>query len=145
MPKAVVQPYLSFGGRCEEAIEFYRATLGAEVLMLMRFKDAPAPYDPKDSPPGTENKVMHATLRIGESIVMASDGQCAGAAPKFEGFNLSFTAPNETEANRVFSAFAQGGKVDMPIGKTFWSPCFGMVTDKFGLGWMVTVPMENPA
>jgi PhnB protein len=145
MSKALIQPYLNFGGRCEEAIEFYRTTIGAEVLMLMRFKDAPMPPDQKMVPPDAENKVMHATLRIGDSIVMASDGQCTGSGPKFEGFNLSFTAPDEAEANRVFHALTQGGKVDMPIGQTFWSPCFGMVTDRFGLGWMVTVPMEMPA
>lgn len=145
MSKSVIQPYIFFGGRCEEAIEFYRTAIGAEVLMLMRFKDAPPPHDPKMVPPGTENKVMHATLRIGESIVMASDGRCDGGETKFEGFSLSYTAPNEAEANRVFNAFAQGGEVGMPIGKTFWSPCFGMVTDRFGLGWMVTVPMEIPA
>ena len=142
MSKALIQPYLVFGGRCAEAIEFYRKTIGAEVLMLMHFKDAP---DPKMVPPGTENKVMHATLRIGESIVMASDGNCNGVEEKFGGFNLSYTAPTETEARRVFEAFSQGGKVGMPIGKTFWSACFGTVTDRFGLGWMVTVPMENAA
>lgn len=134
-----IQPYLFFDGRCEEAIEFYRRAVGAEVSMLMRFKESPDPPPPGMIPPGSENKVMHAALRIGDATVMASDGHCQGQA-KFQGFSLSLNVPNAAEAEQRFNALADGGKVTMPLGKTFWSPSFGMVTDRFGVGWMVSVP-----
>jgi PhnB protein len=133
-----VEPYLFFDGRCEEAIEFYRKALGAEVTMLMRYKESPEPTPPGMIPPGSENKVMHSNLRIGETMVMASDGNCQGK-PSFQGFSLSVTAPNETEAKRMFAALADGGQVQMPLGKTFFSPCFGMVADRFGVSWMIIV------
>lgn len=133
-----LQPYLSFDGLCEEAIAFYQAALGAEVTMLMRFKDCPEPLDPARVPPGTENKVMHASLRIGESTVLASDGRCAGK-PGFQGFSLSLTAADEAEAERMFAALADGGQVQMPLAKTFFSPRFGMVADRFGVSWMIYV------
>jgi PhnB protein len=133
----LIQPYLFFEGRCEEAVEFYRTALGAEVLMLMRQKESPEPHP--GLPPGSEDKVMHCSFRVGETTIMASDGMCDGK-PVFEGFFLSLTVSNETEVNRVFAALADGGQVRMPLGKTFWSPCFGMVADKFGVGWMVTLP-----
>ena len=134
----LVQPYLFFDGRCEEAIEFYRSALGAELTMLMRFKESPDPPPPGMIPPGSENKVMHASLRIGETIVMASDGGCSGHT-SFRGFSLSITAPDAAAADRMFAALAEGGQVQMPLGKTFWSPRFGMVADRFGVGWMVNV------
>jgi len=133
-----VEPYLFFDGRCEEAIEFYRKALGAEVTMLMRYKESPEPTPSDMIPPGSENKVMHSNLRIGETMVMASDGNCQGK-PSFQGFSLSVTAPNETEAERMFNALADGGQVQMPLGKTFFSPCFGMVADRFGVSWMIIV------
>ena len=133
-----IEPYLFFNGRCEEAIEFYKKALGAEVLMLMRFKESPEPPPPGMIPPGSEDKIMHVCLRIGDANVMASDGRCTGQAD-FQGFSLSITAPNATEAGRIFAALAEGGQVHMPLAKTFWSPCFGMVADRFGVGWMVTV------
>jgi PhnB protein len=133
-----VQPYLMFDGRCEEAIEFYKKALGAELAMLMRFKDSPDAPPPGAVPPGSDNKVMHATLRIGDSIVMASDGNCAGQTA-FAGFSLSVMVNDTAEAQRVFNALAESGKVLMPLGKTFWSPGFGMLTDRFGVGWMVNV------
>ena len=133
-----VEPYLNFDGRCEEAIQFYKTAVGAEVTMLMRFKDSPEPAQPGMHPPGSDNKVMHASLRIGETTVMASDGHCQGH-PSFQGFSLSITVPSEAEADRAFGALAEGGKVSMPLGKTFFSPRFGMVTDRFGVGWMVIV------
>jgi PhnB protein len=136
-----VQPYLFFDGRCEEAIEFYKSALGAKVDMLMRFKDSPEPVPPGMCPPGSGDKVMHAALRIGNTVVMASDGM-AGGKPEFKGFSLSVNAANEAEADKVFSALGKGGKVVMPLGKTFYSPRFGMVTDKFGVGWMVIVPQK---
>lgn len=131
-----IQPYLFFDGRCEEAIEFYRKTLGAELEMLMRFKENP---EPSGNPPGSENKVMHAAFRIGESQVLASDGHCLGKA-SFQGFALSVSARNADEADRMFNALSEGGNVLMPLNKTFFSPRFGMVADKFGVSWMVIVP-----
>jgi PhnB protein len=133
-----IEPYLFFNGRCAEAIEFYRKALGAEVLMMMRFKESPEPPPPGMLPAGFEDKVMHATLRIGDATVMASDGRCTGQT-SFQGFSLSLTAANEDDAKRKFTALAEGGEIQMPLGKTFWSPCFGMVADRFGVGWMVTV------
>jgi len=134
----IVQPYLFFGGRCEEAVEFYCTTIGAEVLMLSRFKDSPEPVSPEMVPPGSENNVMHASFRVGQSTLMASDG-CAGQNISFQGFSLSLTLPDEAEARRVFAALSEGGEVQMPLGKTFWSPLFGMLTDRFGLGWMISL------
>ncbi|MBC8119259.1 MAG: VOC family protein [Burkholderiaceae bacterium] len=135
----VIQPYLFFDGRCEEAVEFYKKALGAKVEMLMRYKEAPDPPPPGMVAPGSDNKVMHAAIRIGEALVMASDGSNRGK-PSFAGFSLSLTAPDAAAAERAFNALADGGQVQMPLGKTFWSPCFGMVADRFGVGWMVTVP-----
>ncbi|HEV3164782.1 MAG TPA: VOC family protein [Isosphaeraceae bacterium] len=134
-----VQPYLMFEGRCEEALEFYRKTLGAEVTMLSRFKDIPGPHEQGMIPPGGENKVMHMSFRIGDTTVMASDGQCLGK-PSFEGFALSLTVANAAEAKRSFDALAEGGQVKMPLGKTFFSPSFGMLSDRFGVSWMIYVP-----
>ena len=131
----IVQPYLFFDGRCEEAIAFYRRALGAEVEMMMRFKDAP---EPGMSPPGSGDKVMHASLKIGGSTVLASDGRCGGK-PSFQGFSLSLTAASEAEADRLFAALSDGGQVQVPLAKTFFSPSFGMVADRFGVGWMVYV------
>lgn len=134
-----VQSYLFFNGRCEEAIEFYRAALGAQVEMLMRYNESPEPPPPGRLPPGSEGKVMHASFRIGDTVVMASDGDCSGSR-EFRGFALTISVPDATSADRAFNALADGGKVQMPLGKTFFSPRFGMVTDRFGVGWMVIVP-----
>src|SRR3981189_2649190 len=130
-----VQPYLFFDGRCEEAIEFYRSALGAEVEMLMRFKESP---DPDMCPPGSDDKVLHSSFRIGDTSLLASDGRCLGN-PNFEGFSLSLTVPDEAEAERLFAALAKGGQVQMPLTKTFFSPRFGMVADRFGVPWKVRV------
>src|SRR4051812_12206758 len=137
MSTTLLQPYLFFGGRCEEALEFYKTALGAEVEMLMRYKESPEPAPPGMLPAGFENKVMHASFRVGGNVLMASDGCEEGSG--FDGFSLSLTLPGEAEAQRAFTALAEGGVIGMPLGKTFWSPCFGMVKDQFGLGWMVTV------
>ena len=133
-----VQPYLFFDGRCEEALEFYRSAVGAKVEMLMRNKDSPEPPPPGMVPPGSENKILHASFRVGDTTLMASDGHCAGK-PIFKGFSLSLTAANEAEAERLFGALGNGGQVQMPLTKTFFSPRFGMVTDRFGVPWMVSV------
>ena len=130
-----VQSYLFFDGRCEEALEFYKKAVGAQVDMLMRFKESP---DKAMIAPGSENKVMHAQFKIGDTKVLASDGRCQGQ-PKFEGFALSLTAADEAEAERLFNALSDGGQVQMPLGKTFFSPAFGMVADRFGVSWMVYV------
>ncbi len=137
-----VQPYLNFDGRCEQAIEFYRKALGAEVIMMSRFKDAPEPAQPGMVPPGSENKIMHAAFRIGDTTVLASDAHCTGQ-PSFRGFSLSITTPDEAEAERAFTALADGGQVQMPLGKTFFSPRFGMLADRFGVQWMVYVPLSG--
>ena len=133
-----VQPYLFLDGRCEEAIEFYKKTLGAKVEMMMRFKESPEPMPPGMVPPGSENKIMHSALKIGDTTVMASDGRCLGK-PTFQGFSLSITAKNEAEADKLFAALGDGGQVQMPLAKTFFSPSFGMVADRFGVSWMVYV------
>src|SRR5262245_19522538 len=134
-----VDAYLNFEGRCEEALEFYRKTLGAEVTALLRFKDSPQPAQPGMVPPGSENKVMHSTIRIGESTVMASDCNCSGK-PGFQGFSLSLTLPTEAAAERAFTALSDGGQAMMPLGKTFFAKSFGVVADRFGVSWMVYVP-----
>jgi PhnB protein len=133
-----IQPYLFFDGSCEEAAEFYRRTLGAQVAMLMRFKDHPDPKPPGMVPPGGEDKVMHMCLRIGDTEVLASDGGCQRQR-SFQGFALSLTVANEAEAEQRFAALADGGQVQMPLAKTFFSPSFGMVADRFGVSWMVYV------
>jgi len=132
-----IEPYLFFNGRCEEAIEFYKKALGAELTMLMRYKESPEPPPPGMVPAGWDNKIMHASLRIGDANLMASDG--CDQELNFQGFSLSLTATDEADANRKLTALADGGQVRMPLSKTFWSPCFGMVADRFGVGWMVTV------
>jgi PhnB protein len=137
--KNVIEPYLFFEGRCEEAVEFYKKALGAEVLMLMRFKDSPDPNACGDVP---GDKIMHASLRIGGSNIMASDGRC-DEPMRFEGFSLSLAVNTDAEADKFFNALTEGGKVIMPLTKTFWSPRFGMVTDKFGVMWMVNVIAEQ--
>ena len=133
-----VQPYLFFDGHCEEAVEFYRSALGAEVTMLMRFKDSPEPHEPGMVPPGAEDKVMHMSFRIGDTTLMASDGRRLGQ-PNFNGFSLSLTAADVAEAERLFAAVADGGEVQMPMTKTFYASRFGMVADRFGVSWMVIV------
>ena len=137
-PAMFVQAYLFFDGRCEEALEFYRTAIGAQIEIAARFKDSPVPtMCPSDS----AEKIMHATFRIGETTVMASDGRCQ-SPPKFEGFSLSIAVPDEAEAKSLFTALADGGTVVMPLTPTFYSPCFGMVTDRFGVSWMIIVPAE---
>ena len=132
-----IEPYLFFNGHCEEAIEFYKKALGAEVLLLMRYKESPESPPPGMVPAGWDNKIMHTSLRIGDANLMASDGCSDGL--NFQGFSLSLSVTDEAQAQRVFAALGVGGQVRMPLSKTFWSRCFGMVTDRFGVGWMVTV------
>ena len=134
----IVQPYLFFNGNCEQAVEFYRKALGAKIEMMMRFKESPEPAPAGMVPPGFENKIMHSSFTIGETTLMASDG-CSTENANFQGFSLSISVPNEAEADRVFAALAEGGKVGMPLAKTFWSPRFGMLEDRYGVGWMVSV------
>lgn len=133
-----IQPYLFFEGRCQEAIEFYRRAVGAEVTALMRYKESPVPGM---CAPGAEDKVMHANLRIGNTTLMVSDGRCDGP-PSFRGFSLSLSLTDEAEAKRLYAALSDGGQVQMALAKTFWSPLFGMVADRFGVSWMLIVTPE---
>jgi len=137
----LVQSYLFFDGRCEEAIEFYKKALGAKVDMMMRYKDSPEPQPAGHNVPG--EKVMHASFRIGDTQVMASDGHNTGK-PNFQGFSLSITVPDEAKAKHCFHALAEGGKVQMPLTKTFYSPSFGMLADRFGVAWMVMAESKEP-
>jgi PhnB protein len=134
----IIQPYLFFNGSCEQAVEFYRKALGAEVEMSMRYKESPEPPKPGMIPPGFESKIMHTSFRIGETLVMASDG-CSADKAHFEGFSLSLAFRETMGADRAFAALSEGGQVRMPLAKTFWSPRFGMVQDKFGVAWMISV------
>ena len=129
-----VQPYLFFDGRCEEAINYYRKALDAKVDVIMHYKDAPEAPPPGMNIPG--DKVMHAALHIGDTQLLLSDGHCAGK-PNFQGFSLTVNARDDADAKRLFGSLADGGKVTQPLTKTFFASSFGMVTDKFGLGWMV--------
>jgi PhnB protein len=138
MSQPLIQTYLFFSGRCDEALEFYQSALGAEIEMLMRFNESPDPVPAEMLVPGFENKVMHSSFRIGDNVLMASDG-CGGESPGFSGFTMSLAVATEAEATQYFNALAEGGKITMPLGKTFWSPCYGMVEDKFGVGWMINM------
>jgi PhnB protein len=140
-----VQPYLFFDGKCEEALEFYKKALDANVEMMMRFKENPEPPQPGDencagAVPTMDmaEKIMHASFKVGDALVMASDGMCQGK-PAFQGVSLALTVKTEAEADKRFAALAEGGQVQMPLGKTFFSPKFGVVADKFGVSWMVIV------
>jgi PhnB protein len=135
----MIEPYLFFNGNSEEALEFYGRVLGARLEMLMRFSESPEPIPAERLPAGSENKVMHGSMLIGDQRIMVSDGGCM-TGKTFAGFCLSLTVPTEEEARQKFDGLADGGRVDMPLGPTFWSPFFGMVTDKFGIQWMVTLP-----
>ena len=136
-----VQSYLMFNGRCEEAIEFYKKALGAKVEMMLRFSENPDLQSGKATTgcmPSDLNKIMHSSIRIGDTAIMASDGW-EQTPPEFKGFSLTLNAKDEAEAKRLFNALAEGGQVHQPLIETFFSPCFGVVADKFGLGWMVVV------
>lgn len=137
----LVQPYVFFDGRCEEAFQFYEKAVGARLEMKMKYKESPEKHPPGMLPPGYEEKIMHMSFHVGKSLVMASDGMCGGDA-KFEGMSLALSVDTEGEAQKVFAALSEGGNVQMPMNKTFFSPAFGMVADKFGVHWMI---MATPA
>ena len=128
-----VQPYIFFDGKCEEALDFYKGAIGAKVDMMMRFKEAP---DQSQMQPNTGEKVMHASFHVGTTQVLASDGHCAGK-PSFQGFGLALNAKDDAEAEKLFTAVGKGGQVLQPLTKTFFASKFGMVTDKFGINWMI--------
>jgi PhnB protein len=130
-----VQPYLFFDGRCDDALEFYKKAIDAKVEMVMRYKDAP---DQSMISPGSHDKVMHASVRVGDTQLLMSDGHCQGK-PVFQGFSLTITAPDNAEGERRFNALAEGGQVQMPLAETFFASRFGMLADKFGVGWMILV------
>ena len=143
MANTLIQAYLFFAGRCDEALDFYKQTLGAEIEMMMRFNESPDPTPPAMLQPGFENKIMHSSFKVGDTRLMASDG-CSDAS-KFDGFRLAISMDSEADVRRAFDALSEGGSVDMPLTPTFWSPCYGMLTDKFGLAWMLMVPGPTPA
>ncbi len=136
-----IQPYLHFDGNCEEALNYYKQHLGAQIDMLMHYSESPVPMDPNCIKPEMGNRVMHASFRLGDSVIMASDWPDAGH--DFESFSLTYTVNTEAEADKIFNALADGGKVVMPLGKTFYSPRFGMLSDRFGVHWMVMVPAKE--
>jgi PhnB protein len=136
-----VESYLFFNGRTEEAIEFYKKAVGAKPGMLMRFKESPEPSQ-SPLPPGWGEKVMHSSFTIGETMVMASDAMGGGPA-EFKGFSLTISTASEAEAKKVFAALSAGGQVHQPLIKTFFSPAFGMLADKFGVGWMIMTEPEK--
>jgi PhnB protein len=136
-----VEPYLNFQGRCEEAVEFYKKAVGAEVEMMMRFNESPEPSDPNMVAPGSENKVMHASVRIAKSRIMASDCENSGNA-SFVGVSLALSLPTEAAVEKAFHALSEGGQVHVPLTKTFFSSKFGVLADKFGVSWMLVV--EEP-
>ena len=142
MTETTIQPYIFFGGRCDEALEFYRTAIGAETTFRMRFQESPTPPPPGVLPPGFENKIMHASFRVGTTEIYASDGCTVGET--YQGFSLAIGVSTEAEADRIFAGLAEGGQIKMPLSKTFWSPKYGMVVDRFGVNWMVMVRAEQP-
>lgn len=138
----MAMPYLFFNGRCEEALEYYRKTLGAEIQMMMRFKDSPEKAQCPDGRTPPPDNVMHASVKIANGAIMASDGMEDGG-PRFAGFSLSYEAKDEADAKRRFDALAKDGQVHMPLGETFFAKAFGVVQDKFGLSWMVIAGEKN--
>lgn len=139
----LVQPYLNFDGRCEEALEFYRTAIGAEVTFKMRMKESPEPHPPGMVAPGSDEKIMHAAFRVGESMMMASDGY-SGGKPEFKGITMSLSPATDEEARRLFMALSDGGQVHMPLAETFFATSFGMLADRFGVPWMVVVSKPTP-
>lgn len=144
MVAAAITPYLDFSGKCDEALEFYKKAIGAQVEAVMRFNESPEPAPPGMLQAGFEKKVMHSHFRVNGISIMATDG--CNDQSRFDGFSLALSVHTEAEADRFFNALADGGKVEMPLSKTFWSPRFGMVADRFGVRWMVMVcsPEQTP-
>lgn len=143
MQKAEIKNYLFFSGRCEEALNFYQQHLGASINFMMRFNENPDPMPEGMLQDGFENKIMHAEFNLANMVIYASDG--CNDAENFSGFRLALIIQKKEDAERIFSALATGGKIDMPLMKTFWSPLYGQVTDQFGVGWMVMLPEEKTA
>lgn len=139
-----VEPYLNFDGRADEAIEFYKKTLSAKVTALIRYKDHPKTDGdcPGPMPPGTDDKVMHVSFQVGSSTLMGSDCHCSGK-PTFAGISLTLSVRDDAEAQSVFTALSEAGKVCVPLNKTFFSSSFGVLTDRFGITWMVMVPRQG--
>jgi PhnB protein len=133
-----VQPYLFFDGRCEEALKFYQGAVGAEVQGMMRVKEAPQSHGPIGLPEGSGDKILHVAFKVGDAVLMASDGRCGGK-PNFQGFGLALALPDAAAVDRAFNALSAGGSVEMPLAKTFFSARFGMLVDRFGVRWMVNM------
>ncbi len=128
-----LSPYLMFDGRCEAAFRFYEQCLGAKVIMMMTYDEAPAGAD---IAPNTSKKVMHARLAVGDRVLMGSDAPADRFRP-MQGFSITLSIAEPAEAERVFDALAKNGKINMPMAETFWAKRFGMVVDQFGTPWMV--------
>jgi PhnB protein len=143
MSKPQIQPYLFFAGRCDEALAFYGDAIGAKIEMLMRFNESPDPVPPGTLQAGFETKVMHCAFRVGDTTILASDG-CDEKA-RFDGFSLALSVPTKAEAERAFAALARDGEIRMPLTETFWSPSFGMLSDRYGVAWMIMVPGDTAA
>ncbi len=137
-----INPYLFFGGRCQEALDFYVGAIGATIEVVLRFDQSPDAMPEGMLAPGFEKKVMHSAFDVGGTKILASDGCNASDGATKQGFSLALSVPTEAEADRAFNALADGGEVGMPLQKTFWSPRYGMVKDRFGIHWMVMVPGE---
>lgn len=137
----MIHNYIFFGGNCEEALEFYKKALGATVGMMLRFNESPDPVPEGMLPAGFENKVMHADFSVGSTMILASDGCSESAA--HSGYSLALIVATEADADKYFNALAEEGEVRMLLTKTFWSPRYGQVTDRFGVAWMVMVAGEQ--
>ena len=137
MNTALIQPYLYFAGRCEEALAFYRTALGAQLGPVFHFKDSPQPFPPGTLSAGFEHKIMHASFTVGATTIMASDG--FDDKNTFSGFSLALNLPTIAEVDHAFNALAEGGQIRMPLAKTFWSPRYGVLTDRFGINWKVSI------
>lgn len=135
----LIQVYLFYEGRCEEAVNFYHKALGAEIQMMLRYSESPEKPDPSRLAPGSENKIMHASLKVGNSVLMMSDGGCMEPTAKFAGFSVSLMVDNKAQADKIFAGLSDGGTVHMPLGETFFAKYFGMVVDRFGVMWMLNM------
>jgi PhnB protein len=138
---AAIDPYLIFDGNCEEAFNFYKSVLGVEFETISKFKDMPG----DQCPAGDENKIMHVSLPIGNgNRLMGSDtGSGMGGVTFGNNFSISLSTTSEDETKKLFDGLSAGGKVTMPLEPTFWAPLFGMLTDKFGVNWMVGYNKES--
>lgn len=137
MAKAV-NTYLIFNGNCEEAFQFYKSVFGGEFQYVGKYKDAPPEDGGEVVSEEDSNRIMHVSLPIGSSVLMGSDSHSKFGDVGFgDNFSISISAESTEEADKIFGGLTDEGRVDMPMQKTFWSPYFGMLKDKFGVNWMI--------